>query len=169
MKDHFPATLAHERRNPLAPIRNGLQILRASPDPADGKHVLDMLDRQLGHLVRLVPFVDLDMPGISSSLSVSISSPPRSRLRASADSPLLHRSPRCGHSRCSTVFAQVERAYSMTHPEHTGARSWTRDTHTPSRARSREKRSTWPAACWATPPWAWPARQRSYMASPSRP
>ncbi|MEX3965313.1 ATP-binding protein [Paraburkholderia sp. EG286B] len=54
MKDHFLATLAHELRNPLAPIRNGLQILRASPDPADGKHVLDMLDRQLGHLVRLV-------------------------------------------------------------------------------------------------------------------
>ncbi|WP_233887795.1 hybrid sensor histidine kinase/response regulator [Paraburkholderia flagellata] len=54
MKDHFLATLAHELRNPLAPIRNGLQILRASPDPRDGKHVLDMLDRQLGHLVRLV-------------------------------------------------------------------------------------------------------------------
>ncbi|WP_165979431.1 hybrid sensor histidine kinase/response regulator [Paraburkholderia guartelaensis] len=54
MKDHFLATLAHELRNPLAPIRNGLQILRASPAPSDGKHVLDMLDRQLGHLVRLV-------------------------------------------------------------------------------------------------------------------
>ena len=54
MKDHFLATLAHELRNPLAPIRNGLQILPASPDPRDGKHVLDMLDRQLGHLVRLV-------------------------------------------------------------------------------------------------------------------
>ncbi|WP_176929125.1 hybrid sensor histidine kinase/response regulator [Paraburkholderia lycopersici] len=54
MKDHFLATLAHELRNPLAPIRNGLQILRASPAPRDGKRVLDMLDRQLGHLVRLV-------------------------------------------------------------------------------------------------------------------
>lgn len=54
MKDHFLATLAHELRNPLAPIRNGLQILRAKPGESDGERVLGMLDRQLGHLVRLV-------------------------------------------------------------------------------------------------------------------
>lgn len=54
MKDHFLATLAHELRNPLAPLRNGLQILRTTQTSEDGKHVLDMLDRQLNHLVRLV-------------------------------------------------------------------------------------------------------------------
>jgi signal transduction histidine kinase/ActR/RegA family two-component response regulator len=39
-KDEFLATLAHELRNPLAPIRNGLQILRlAGPDPIATVHV----------------------------------------------------------------------------------------------------------------------------------
>jgi signal transduction histidine kinase/ActR/RegA family two-component response regulator len=49
-KDEFLATLAHELRNPLAPIRNALRLLRARPDAP----VLDMLDRQVGHMVRLV-------------------------------------------------------------------------------------------------------------------
>jgi PAS domain S-box-containing protein len=54
-KDEFLATLAHELRNPLAPIRNGLQILRlASPDPTSTRHVQEMLERQVNHLVRLV-------------------------------------------------------------------------------------------------------------------
>ena len=33
-KDEFLATLAHELRNPLAPIRNGLHILKLSRDAA---------------------------------------------------------------------------------------------------------------------------------------
>jgi signal transduction histidine kinase len=53
-KDEFLATLAHELRNPLAPIRNGLDILRASPTPANAEEIRDMMDRQLSHLVRLV-------------------------------------------------------------------------------------------------------------------
>jgi PAS domain S-box-containing protein len=54
-KDEFLATLAHELRNPLAPIRNGLQILRmADKDPAAAIAVRDMLERQVNHLVRLV-------------------------------------------------------------------------------------------------------------------
>ncbi|MGV3711268.1 MAG: response regulator [Gemmatimonas sp.] len=52
-KDEFIATLAHELRNPLAPIRNGLTILRLANVPAPDD-VLGMMDRQLSHLVRLV-------------------------------------------------------------------------------------------------------------------
>ena len=55
-KDEFLATLAHELRNPLAPIRNGLQILHLSlPREAEAPlRTIAMMDRQLGHLVRLV-------------------------------------------------------------------------------------------------------------------
>jgi PAS domain S-box-containing protein len=54
-KDEFLATLAHELRNPLAPIRNGLQILRlAGNDPVATTQVQEMLERQVNHLVRLV-------------------------------------------------------------------------------------------------------------------
>jgi PAS domain S-box-containing protein len=54
MKDRFLATLAHELRNPLAPIRNGLQILRVSRNADQAGTVLAMLDRQVDHMVRLV-------------------------------------------------------------------------------------------------------------------
>ncbi|CAG9195059.1 Histidine kinase [Paraburkholderia sabiae] len=54
MKDQFLATLAHELRNPLAPIRNGLQILRLNQTPPGATRVFEMLDRQLDHMVRLV-------------------------------------------------------------------------------------------------------------------
>jgi len=54
-KDEFLATLAHELRNPLAPIRNGLEILKRTPEmPASVTKVLGMMDRQLVHMVRLV-------------------------------------------------------------------------------------------------------------------
>jgi signal transduction histidine kinase len=53
-KDEFLATLAHELRNPLAPVRHGLDILRRNPDSADAANIRDMMDRQLGHLVRLI-------------------------------------------------------------------------------------------------------------------
>jgi signal transduction histidine kinase len=53
-KDEFLATLAHELRNPLSPIRNGLDILRASPTSPKAEEIRNMMDRQLSHLVRLV-------------------------------------------------------------------------------------------------------------------
>ena len=54
-KDEFLAVLAHELRNPLAPVRNGLQILRlrASSDSIL-QGTVAMMDRQMTHLVRLV-------------------------------------------------------------------------------------------------------------------
>jgi signal transduction histidine kinase len=53
-KDDFLATLAHELRNPLAPLRNGLDILRRNPDGGNAAEIRDMMDRQLVHLVRLI-------------------------------------------------------------------------------------------------------------------
>jgi CheY-like chemotaxis protein len=54
-KDEFLATLAHELRNPLAPIRNSLQLLRltAHNDPG-AERVCEMMERQVNHMVRLV-------------------------------------------------------------------------------------------------------------------
>ena len=47
-KDEFLATLAHELRNPMAPIRNGLEILRiAAHDPDINQESRIMMDRQL--------------------------------------------------------------------------------------------------------------------------
>jgi PAS domain S-box-containing protein len=54
-KTEFLATLAHELRNPLAPIRNSLNILSLTPhdDPATAR-VYEMMDRQVNHMARLV-------------------------------------------------------------------------------------------------------------------
>jgi signal transduction histidine kinase/ActR/RegA family two-component response regulator len=54
-KDEFLATLAHELRNPLAPVRNSLHILRlAGSDDATVARVRAVMERQVDHLVRLV-------------------------------------------------------------------------------------------------------------------
>jgi len=54
-KDEFLATLAHELRNPLAPIRNSLHVLRmAGQNPGAATRVQQMMERQVAHLVRLV-------------------------------------------------------------------------------------------------------------------
>jgi PAS domain S-box-containing protein len=63
-KNEFLATLAHELRNPLAPIRNGLQVLRLTDDPATAEHARDMMERQLGQMVRLIDDL-LDVSRIS--------------------------------------------------------------------------------------------------------
>jgi len=54
-KDEFLATLAHELRNPLAPIRSGLDLLRIQQDdPQTLKDIRGVLERQVDHMVRLV-------------------------------------------------------------------------------------------------------------------
>ncbi|MFZ1615947.1 MAG: PAS domain S-box protein [Flavobacteriales bacterium] len=54
-KDHFLATLAHELRNPLAPIKNGLHLLELSDDdPELSRRTQTMMTRQVDHMVRLV-------------------------------------------------------------------------------------------------------------------
>jgi PAS domain S-box-containing protein len=64
-KDEFLATLAHELRNPLAPIRTGLQLLKLSPKPDVDARTLPVMERQLGQLVRLIDDL-LDVSRISS-------------------------------------------------------------------------------------------------------
>jgi PAS domain S-box-containing protein len=55
-KDEFLAMLGHELRNPLAPIRNALFLmkLRKPNDPGDVERLRIMMDRQLTHIARLV-------------------------------------------------------------------------------------------------------------------
>ena len=54
-KNEFLATLAHELRNPLAPIRNSLSIMRLTgTGDADFTTAHEVAERQLAHLVRLV-------------------------------------------------------------------------------------------------------------------
>jgi signal transduction histidine kinase len=54
-KDEFLAILAHELRNPLAPLRNGLQLLRlAGDDVRTVAQTRSMMERQMQHMVRLI-------------------------------------------------------------------------------------------------------------------
>ena len=53
-KDEFLATLAHELRNPLAPIRNGLQIMKMADDQRTVDESRSLMERQVTHMVRLI-------------------------------------------------------------------------------------------------------------------
>jgi CheY-like chemotaxis protein/nitrogen-specific signal transduction histidine kinase len=66
LKDEFIATLAHELRNPLAPVRTGLQVLRITQDADAFRETLDMMDRQLGQMTRLIDDL-LDVSRIASA------------------------------------------------------------------------------------------------------
>ena len=65
-KSEFLATLAHELRNPLAPVRNGLEIMKlAAGDPAAMANVRAMMERQVSHMVHLINDL-LDIARVSS-------------------------------------------------------------------------------------------------------
>ncbi len=65
-KDEFLALLAHELRNPLAPIRTGLELIRLSGDtPQSVRRVRSMMERQIGQMVRLIDDL-LDVSRIAS-------------------------------------------------------------------------------------------------------
>ena len=64
-KNEFLAMLAHELRNPLAPISNALQIMRLAPGDEQSVHAAtEMMERQVGEMVRLVDDL-LDVSRIS--------------------------------------------------------------------------------------------------------
>jgi len=54
LKDEFLATLAHELRNPLAPLRNVSEILRMDAQTDTARHATGVMERQIGQLVRLI-------------------------------------------------------------------------------------------------------------------
>jgi PAS domain S-box-containing protein len=63
-KDEFLATLAHELRNPLAPIRNALQIMRLTDEAAIQENARGIIERQLQQMIHLVDDL-LDVSRIS--------------------------------------------------------------------------------------------------------
>jgi signal transduction histidine kinase len=64
-KDRFLATLAHELRNPLAPLRTGVAVLSKHPQrPPDMDRPLAAMNRQIDHMVRLIDDL-LDVSRIS--------------------------------------------------------------------------------------------------------
>jgi signal transduction histidine kinase len=66
-KDEFLAMLAHELRNPLAPIRTAVQLLRLKEVDQVQARARDIIDRQVEHLVRLIDDL-LDVSRISSGI-----------------------------------------------------------------------------------------------------
>jgi two-component system CheB/CheR fusion protein len=65
-KDEFLALLAHELRNPLAPIRTGLELIRLGGDtPESVRRLRPIMERQIGQMVRLIDDL-LDISRITS-------------------------------------------------------------------------------------------------------
>ena len=63
-KDEFLATLAHELRNPLAPIRQAAMLAKAAPEPERRDWALNVITRQVGHMALLLDDL-LDVSRIS--------------------------------------------------------------------------------------------------------
>jgi signal transduction histidine kinase len=66
-KDEFLAILAHELRNPLVPLRTGLDLLLRRRTQPPKERTLATMDRQLGHMVRLIDDL-LDISRVSRGL-----------------------------------------------------------------------------------------------------
>ncbi|HEY8359819.1 MAG TPA: ATP-binding protein, partial [Ramlibacter sp.] len=66
-KDEFLATLAHELRNPLAPVKYATAMLRRSRDPAQAAQAQDVIDRQVTQMARLIDDL-LDLSRINRGL-----------------------------------------------------------------------------------------------------
>ena len=93
-KNEFLATLAHELRNPLAPLRNGLQLLKvAKDDPALIQRTRHMMDLQLEQMVRLIDDL-LDVGRISNDrIGLNIETTSLERVIGQAietSNPLIH-------------------------------------------------------------------------------
>jgi CheY-like chemotaxis protein len=55
LKDEFLATLAHELRNPLAPVRYAVHVLhQKSPDIPELRWAREVIERQIQHMARLI-------------------------------------------------------------------------------------------------------------------
>nr|WP_242529082.1 PAS domain-containing sensor histidine kinase [Ramlibacter ginsenosidimutans] len=63
-KDEFLATLAHELRNPLAPIRQAAMVAKSTRDAARQAWAMDVIERQVGHMALLLDDL-LDVSRIS--------------------------------------------------------------------------------------------------------
>ncbi|MFC0134361.1 sensor histidine kinase [Massilia eurypsychrophila] len=64
-KDEFLAILAHELRNPLAPIRTGLTLLKVAPSIEATAKTTEIMERQVGYMVDLIDDL-LDVSRITS-------------------------------------------------------------------------------------------------------
>ena len=53
-KDEFLATLAHELRNPLAPIKYAVSMMRLAPEPQAQTRAQEVIDRQVSQMSRLI-------------------------------------------------------------------------------------------------------------------
>jgi len=74
-KDEFLAMLAHELRNPLAPIRNAAELLRRlDPIAPQARNAVDLIARQAGHMARLVDDL-LDVSRVTQGKVTLVSAP----------------------------------------------------------------------------------------------
>src|SRR5262245_45878011 len=92
-KDEFMATLAHELRNPLAPMQTAVDLLR-DPDQAQAKWCHGVIARQLKHLTQLVADL-LDISRITSNKLEILKAPLRLvdvlQIAVESTNPLLER------------------------------------------------------------------------------
>lgn len=53
-KDEFLATLSHELRNPLAPIKSMLELMKMQPHAGEFKHIIEIIEHQFNHLTKIL-------------------------------------------------------------------------------------------------------------------